>query len=104
MLPTLIHPYQYGFLHGRNILHNILNVQIGVDYAKAKKQEIVMVQLDLEKAFDHVNWSFLSQLMTTMGFGPKMANLVHLLGSGSITWIMLNRGTSNGISVTRSLR
>ena len=42
--------------------------------------------------------------MTAMGFGPKMANLVHLLGSGSITRIMLNGGLSDGISLTHSLR
>ncbi|MCO5577479.1 hypothetical protein L7F22_031311 [Adiantum nelumboides] len=55
LLPDLIHPAQYGFVKGRSILHNILNVQIGIDYAKKINQEVVMVQLDLEKAFDHVS-------------------------------------------------
>ena len=41
------------------------------------KKEIVMLQLDLEKAYDHVNWSFLCQVMHRMGFGDRMSNLIH---------------------------
>ena len=59
-LPKLIHPARYGFIAGRNILHNVLNVQITMDYARNTHQELIMVQLDLEKAYDHVNWSFVS--------------------------------------------
>ena len=54
-LPKLIHPAQYGFIAGRNILHNVLNVQMAMDYARNTHQELIMVQLDLEKAYDHVN-------------------------------------------------
>ena len=32
-LPKLIHPAQYGFIAGRNILHNVLNVQMAMGYA-----------------------------------------------------------------------
>ena len=41
-----------------NILHNVLNVQMAIDYARNTHQEMIMVQLDLEKTYDHVNWSF----------------------------------------------
>ena len=51
----LIHPTEYGFIAGRNILHNVLNVQMVMDYARRTHQELIMVQLDLEKAYDHVN-------------------------------------------------
>ena len=40
----------------------ILQVDIycimAMDYAQNTHQELIMVQLDLEKAYDHVNWSF----------------------------------------------
>ena len=49
-LPQLIYPSQYGFITCRNILHNVLNVQMAIDYARHTHQEMVMVQLDLEKA------------------------------------------------------
>ena len=46
---------QYGFIAGRDIMHNILNVQMAMDFAKESKQQIVMIQLDIEKAYDHVS-------------------------------------------------
>ena len=52
----------------RDILHNVLNVQITIDYAQSPYQELIMVQLDLKKAYNHVNQSFVSGLMHTPGF------------------------------------
>jgi hypothetical protein len=47
VLPLIIHHSQYGFIAGRDILHNILNVQLAVEFAKEINQEMVMFQLDL---------------------------------------------------------
>ena len=91
-LPKLIHPAQYGFIAGRNILHNVLNVQMVMDYARRTHQELIMVQLDLEKAYDRVYWSFVCMLMHTMGFGPHMSSLIFLLGQDAVSQVMLNGG------------
>ena len=91
-LPKLIHLAQYGFIAGRNILHNVLNVQMAMDYARNTHQELIMVQLDLEKAYDHVNWSIVFGLMLTMGFGPRMSCLIFLLGQDVVSRVMLNGG------------
>ena len=37
LVPSIIHNAQYGFLGKRDILGNILNVQIGIDYVKESK-------------------------------------------------------------------
>ena len=34
-----------------------------MDFAKEDNQELVMVQLDLEKAYGNGNWSFVGDLM-----------------------------------------
>ena len=49
VLPSIIHNSQYGFLAKRDILHNILNVQMVIIYAKESKHKLVLLQLDLEK-------------------------------------------------------
>ena len=49
-----------------------------------------MVQLDLEKACNHVSWSFVSGLMHIMGFGPWMSRLIFLLGQDAVSRVMLN--------------
>ena len=63
-----------------------------------------MVQLDLEKACDHVNWSFVSGLIHTMGFGPPMSRLIYLLGQDAVSRVMLSGGVTSDIAVTRSVR
>ena len=50
--------------------------QMTTGYARNTHQELIMVQLDLEKVYDHVNWSFVSGLMHTMGFEPCMSRLI----------------------------
>ena len=46
-------------------------VQMAMDYARHTHQELIMVQLDLKRAYYHDNWSIVSKLMHTMGgVGP----------------------------------
>ena len=85
-------------------MHNVLNVQMAIDYTRNTHQELIMVQLDLEKAYDHVNWSFVSGLMHTMGFGPRMSHLIFLLGQDAVSRVMLNGGVTSDIALTRSVR
>ena len=79
-LPKLIHLAQYGFIVGRNILHNMLNVQMTMDCACHTHQELIMVQFDLEKVYDSVIWFFVFRLMHTLDFRPRMCCLIFLLG------------------------
>ena len=60
-------------------MHNVLNVQMTIDYAQHTHQDLIMVQLNFEKAYDSVNWSFVSGLMHTVGFGPRMSHFIFLL-------------------------
>ena len=62
-------------------------------------KQLIMVQLDLEKAYDHVNWSFVSGLMHTMGFGPRMSRLIFLLGQDAVSRVMLNGGVTSDIAL-----
>ncbi len=104
VLPIIIHHSQYGFIVGRDILHNILNVQLAIEFAKETNQEMVMLQLDLEKAYDNVDWSFVCQLMHQMGFGNRMSRLIYTLGEASVSHVMLNGGITEPISIRRSVR
>ena len=57
------HIWYNGYIVGRNILHNVLNVQIAINYARHTHQDMIMVQLDLERTYDHENWSFSSSVI-----------------------------------------
>ena len=43
IVPSIIHDAQYRFLAKRDILHNILNVQMAIDYVKESKQELALL-------------------------------------------------------------
>ena len=102
-LPQFIHPSQYGFIAGKNILHNVLNVQMATNYARHTHKEMIMVQLDLEKTYDRVNWSFLSGVYK-MGFGPRMCRLIFLIGQNATSRVMLNGGVALNGFLTRSVQ
>ena len=70
---------------------------MAMDYARNTHQELIMVQLDLVKAYNHVNWSFVSRLMHKMGFGPRMSRLIFLLGQDAVSRVMLNGGVTSDI-------
>ena len=42
VLPSIINCTQYGFLVGRDVLHNIYNVHMTIDYTKDWEHEVVI--------------------------------------------------------------
>ena len=63
----------------RQIHDNISNALTTIEYSKYSHQDVLLLQVDIAKAFDNVQWDFISQIMTKLGFGPKMANVVYWL-------------------------
>mgnify|MGYP006970529598 CR=1 FL=1 len=76
----LIHPSWYGFIVGRNILLMWWMLKWPWIMQAYAHQELIMVQLDLEVAYDHVNWSFVFGLMHIMCFGSHISCFIFLLG------------------------
>ena len=71
MLGKIISSSQNAFVKGRQILDSVLvaNECLG----SRLKADIpgVLCKLDLEKAYDDVNWAFLSYLLRRCGFSEK---------------------------------
>lgn len=61
LLDGIISPYQSSFISGRTIHHNIIVAQKMVhSMAKMKGKRMFMsIKIDLEKAYDHLNWNFI---------------------------------------------
>lgn len=54
-----------------------------IEYAKYSQQDVFILQVDIAKEFDTRQWDFISQVMSKMGFDPKIANVVYWLYSDS---------------------
>lgn len=73
------------------------------DNVKAAQNRI-LCKLDLEKAYEHVNWNFLDYMMGWMGFGRKWRHWM-MMCIRSVSFLVLLNGSSEGyFSSTRGLR
>lgn len=63
VLGKFISVEQFGFLPNRQILHAVGIVQEVLQSVKSKKLSALILTLDLEKAYDKVDWSFLRLIL-----------------------------------------
>ena len=72
VLPDIIHKDKTGFLKGRYIgeyLRKIFDLLIKADI---EKNPGLLLNVDFEKAFDSVSWSFIHKASDFFGFGPDI--------------------------------
>jgi hypothetical protein len=87
ILTNIIGPYQSSFLPGRGTSDNSIVLQEIIHYMKRSKRKkgFVAFKLDLEKAFDNVNWDFLSIFLHDFGFPDITIKLIMHCVSSSTT-------------------
>ena len=71
VLHETIHSTQGAFVQGRQILDLVLIANEIVDERRRSGEEGVIFKIDFEKAYDHVRWVFLDQVLEKKGFNPK---------------------------------
>lgn len=78
VLPDTINLVQYAFLKGGVILDNILIANELLYRLKSHKSKanLMVLKLDLSKAYDPVEWSFLIQVMQMFGSSKKWHRLI----------------------------
>lgn len=77
-LNDLVSPHQSSFIQGRGTVDNAVVLQEvihAMDKSKKKKGDLVL-KLDLEKAYDRVDWRFLKSSLTCFGFPPMIISLI----------------------------
>jgi len=88
ILNNIIGPYQSGFLPGRGTTDNAIVLQEIIHFmCRSKKKEgYVAFKIDLEKAFDNVNWDFLRSCLRDFGFPNVTTTLImHCVTSSSFS-------------------
>eukprot|EP00253_Pinus_taeda_P006730 PITA_06730 len=104
LLPRIISSAQGGFVEGRHILDNVIQVQETIHSSKQRKEKGMLIKLDMANAFDRVNRSFLSKVFLSFGFSPQFVNLIKACMSNP--WIdpLINGRPANFFKSKRGIR
>eukprot|EP00253_Pinus_taeda_P019465 PITA_19465 len=68
ILSRHISPEQFGFLDGRQIHEAIGVAQEVLHSIKLKNKKGAVIKIDLSKAYDKINWTYIRMLLTHLGF------------------------------------
>ena len=71
VVSKVVSPTQNAFVEGRQILDAALIANKAIDSMIKRNKSGVLCKLDIEKAYDHLNWNFLLTVIQKMGFGEK---------------------------------
>jgi hypothetical protein len=104
LLPNVIRPSQTGFVEGRSILDNTFLAQEAQEWAEESNQDLVLLLLDFEKAFDRIEWRFLFEALARLGFCPEWIQWVSSLYASASSSIKLNGVDGSGFPLARSMR
>jgi hypothetical protein len=103
-LPRLISVNQSAFIKGHQIRDNFRYVLGTARTLVIRKSLSVLFKIDLAKAFDLVNWVFLIDLLTAVGYPITWTNWISVLLSTASTKILLNGVSGRRMCHGRGLR
>uniref|UniRef100_A0A803JST4 Reverse transcriptase domain-containing protein n=1 Tax=Xenopus tropicalis TaxID=8364 RepID=A0A803JST4_XENTR len=86
----LVHEDQTGFMPGKSTAPNIRRLYTNLTYPHSNTGQRTIVALDIAKAFDTVEWSYLWLVMEKFGIGQKYINMVKLLYNSPNASIRIN--------------
>lgn len=104
LLPHLVSKEHAGYVEGRKILNNIIQAHEVVHMLTSKKQAGMIMQLDIAKAYDKVNWIYIRKVLTAFGFDHNWVKWVMALVTSSIFSILVNGSPSEIFIPSRGLR
>ena len=92
------------FVEGRQILDAVPIANEAIDSILKNNECGILCKLDIEKTYDHVNWSFLLTVMQKMGFREKwVGRIMWCIYTASFS-VLVNDTSTGFFQSSRGLR
>lgn len=105
VLPGFIAPNQSAFIKDRLLMENLLlATELVKDYHKEDISPRCAMKVDISKAFDSVQWSFLLHIFSALNFPSKFINWIYLCISTASFSVQVNGELTGFFGSTRGLR
>lgn len=106
IMDKLTGPEQSSFIPGRSTTDNILIAQEVLHSLRKRKgcSAGFVLKVDLEKAYDRIEWSFLREVLRFSGFNDGFQRLIMTLVSSTVLAVCWNGDTLQPFTPTQGLR
>ena len=78
-------------------------IMVGMEYAQFKKHKCILLQIDLDNAYDWITWSFVSNVLKKPGLKHLICNSIFYMEGGSSYTILFNTIVMREFQVKRSI-
>lgn len=104
VIPSIIVDQQNGFILGRQILNSVISVHQNIHSLSCSNNQGFIMKVDIAKAYDRVEWAFLSKILHAFGFDHKVVGDIYQLISTSSIAVLVNGSSSHFFNPTQGLR
>ena len=104
LLPKLISEDQTGYIKGRYIGQNIRLIKDILRVSSLEAIPGLAIFIDFKKAFDSVDWNFLSNTLEAFNFGPQLKRWITTFYNGCSSCVINNGHASEFFFLQRGVR
>ena len=104
VIPSIISNKKSGFIPGRQILNSVILTHENIHSLCSSNNQGFIMKVDIAKAYDRVEWAFLTKILHAFGFDHKVVGDIYKLISTSSIVFLVNGSSSHFFNPSGGLR